>query len=104
MAKENSGQKLVCVPDDDAACCFMQHLSQHQSVGHQITNDPLEKGFTRNTARFSPEYDEKLENCLKKLDCGVSRNSRNWAEQQEGEVNKLVLRSQLGRTSERLLL
>ena len=26
--------------------------SQHQSVGQQITSDPLEKGLTRNTARF----------------------------------------------------
>ena len=49
--REIRGQKLVCVPDADAVCCFMQHLRQHQSVGQQITNDPLEKVCTRNTAR-----------------------------------------------------
>ena len=95
------------VPDDDAVCCFMQHLSQHRSVGQQITNDLLEKGFTRNTARswwIALDKLKNLEVCLKKLDCGVCRNSRNWAEQQKAEVNNLELRSQLGRMLEKLLL
>ena len=100
-------QKPACVPDNDAICCFMQHLSQQQSVGQQIKNDPLEKGFTRNTARslwLALDTMEKLENCIKKMHSGVSRKRRNWAKQQKAEVNKLELRSQLGRTWEKLVL
>ena len=52
----------------------------------------------------SPGSDGKARDLSKKADCGLPRNSQNWAEQQKGDVNKLVLRSQLGRTSERLLL
>ena len=33
---EIRGQNPACVPDNVAVCCFMQHLSQHQSVGQQI--------------------------------------------------------------------
>ena len=84
--KEVRGQKLVCVPDDDTLCCFMQRLSQHQSVGKQITNDHLEKGFTRNTARswrIALDPMGKLEICLKKLTADfpeivkIGPNSRN---------------------------
>ena len=85
----------------------MQHLSQHQSVGEQIKNDPLEKGFTRNTAPswwIGLDTMKKLENCLKKLHRGVSRKRRNWAKPQKAEVNKLELRSQLGRAWEKLVL
>ena len=67
----------------------------------QVTNDPLEKNATRNTARLwwlSLETMKELEDCLKKLDHGVSRKRRNWATQQKAEVNKLELGSQLKRT------
>ena len=54
--------------------------SQHQSVGQQITNDPLEMGLTRNTARSwwtALDTMKELEGFLKKLDRGVSRKRRN---------------------------
>ena len=82
-------------------------MSQHQSVGQQPTIDSLQKVFTRNTARswwIALDTMKKLENCLEKLDCRVSRNSRNWTKQQKAEVNNLELRSQLVRTWEKLLL
>ena len=47
---------------------------------------------------------KELENCLWKLDRGVSRKLRNWAKQQKADVNKLELRSQLGRRREKLPL
>ena len=57
--------------------------SQHQSVGQQITSDPLEKGLTRNTARSwwiaLDTTMKELESCLKKLGRGVSGKRRNWA-------------------------
>ena len=34
---------------------------------------------------------KELEDCLKKLDRGVSRKRRHWATQQKAEINKLVL-------------
>ena len=46
---------------------------------------------------------KELEDCLKKLDHGVSRKRRNWATQQKAEVNKLELGSQLKRTWQSLL-
>ena len=46
---------------------------------------------------------EELEDCLKKLDRGVSRKRRNWATQQKAEINKLELGSQLKRTWQNLL-
>ena len=46
---------------------------------------------------------KELEDCLKKLDQGVSRKRRNWATQQKAEVNKLELGSQLKRTWQSLL-
>ena len=79
---------------------------QHQSVGRNVTGDPLEKGLTRKTARdwwIALGTTKELEGCLKKLDCEVSRKRRNWHTQQRAEVNKLELRSQLGRTWEKLL-
>ena len=47
---------------------------------------------------------KELENCLKKLDRGVSINRRRWVTQQKAEMTKLELRSHMGRTWEKLLL
>ena len=80
--------------------------SEHQAVGKQVSDDPLEKNATRNTARpwwVALETMKELEDCLKKLDQGVSRKRRNWATQQKAEVNKLELGSQLKRTWQSLL-
>ena len=80
--------------------------SEHQAVGKQVASDPLEKNETRNTARLwwvALETMEELEDCLKKLDRGVSRKRRNWATQQKAEINKLELGSQLKRTWQNLL-
>ena len=46
---------------------------------------------------------KELEDCLKKLDSGVSRKRRNWATQQKAEINKLELGSHLRRTWQNLL-
>ena len=54
--------------------------SEHQAIGKQVTSDPLEKNATRNTARpwwVALETMKELEECLKKLDRGVSRKRRN---------------------------
>ena len=54
--------------------------SEHQVVGKQVSNDLLEKNATRNTARpfwVALETMKELEDCLKKLDQGVSRKRRN---------------------------
>ena len=80
--------------------------SEHQAVGKQVSNDPLEKNATRNTARpcwVALETMKDLEDCQKKLDQGVSRKRRNWATKQKAEVNKLELGSQLKRTWQSLL-
>ena len=80
--------------------------SEHHAIGKQVSNDPLEKKATRNTARpwwVALETMKELEDCLKKLDQGVSRKRRNWATQQKAEVNKLELGSQLKRTWQSLL-
>ena len=80
--------------------------SEHQAIGKQVSKDPLEKNATRNTARpwwVALETMKELEECLKKIDQGVSRKRRNWATQQKAEVNKLELRSQLKRTWQSLL-
>ena len=82
-------------------------LSQRQSIGKQVTSDPLEKELTRNTARswwIAWDTMKELEGCLKKLDRRVSRNRRNWATQHRVDVSKLELRNRLGRTWEKLLL
>ena len=79
--------------------------SEHQATGKQVTSDPIEKIATRNTARswwVALETMKELEDCLKKLDRGVSRKRRNWATQRKAEVNKLVL-EQLKRTWQNLL-
>ena len=71
-----------------------------------MTSDPLEKNRTRNTARpwwVALETLQELEDCLKKLDSGVSRKRRNWATQQKAGINKLELGSQLRRTWQSLL-
>ena len=80
--------------------------SEHQAIGKQVSSDPLERNATRNTARpwwVALETMKELEDCLKKLDRGVSRMRRNWATQQKAEVNKLELGSQLKRTWQSLL-
>ena len=80
--------------------------SEHQAIGKQVSNDPLEKNATRNTARpwwVALETMKELEDCLKKLDQGESCKCRNWATQQKAEVNKLELGSQLKRTWQSLL-
>ena len=46
---------------------------------------------------------KELEDCLKKLDRGVSHKRRNWAIQQKAEVNKLELGFQLKRTWQNFL-
>ena len=80
--------------------------NEHQATGKQVTNDPLEKNKTRNTSRpwwVALETLQELEDCLKKLDSGVSRKRRNWATQQKADINKLQLGSQLKRTCQDLL-
>ena len=75
--------------------------NEHQATGKQVTSDPLEKNKTRNTSRpwwVALETLKELEDCLKKLDNGVSRKRRNWATQQKAEINNLELGSQLKRT------
>ena len=52
---------------------------QHQNVGGQVTNDPLEKRITMNTARsWWIDFDtmKDLENCLKNLVRRVCRKRR----------------------------
>ena len=64
--------------------------SEHQAIGKQVASDRLEKNATRNTARnwwVVLETMKELEDCLKKLDHGVSSKRRNWATQQKTEVN-----------------
>ena len=46
---------------------------------------------------------KELEDCLKKIDSGVSRKRRNWATQQKADINKLELGSHLRRTWQNLL-
>ena len=80
--------------------------SEHQATGKQVTSDPLEKNKTRNTSRpwwVALETLQELEDCLKKLDSGLSRKRRNWATQQKADINKLELGSQLKRTWQNLL-
>ena len=79
--------------------------SQQKSVGQQITSNRLEKSLTKNTASswwISLVTIKEWENCLKKLDRGVSTKRRSWPTQQNAEMNKLELRSQLGRTWENI--
>ena len=81
--------------------------SQHQRVGKQMASDPLEKELTRNNAHswwIALDTTKELEGCLKNLDRGLSRKRRNRSTQHRAEVNKLDLRSQLGRTWEKLFL
>ena len=80
--------------------------NEHQTTGKQVTSDLLEKNKTRNTSRpwwVALETLQELEDCLKKLDSGVSRKRRNWATQQKAGINKLELGSQLKRTWQNLL-
>ena len=80
--------------------------NEHQATGKQVTSDPLEKNKTRNTSRpwwVALETLKELEDCLKKLDSGVSRKRPNWATQQKADINKLELGSQLKRTWQNLL-
>ena len=80
--------------------------NEHQATEKQVTSDPLEKNKTRNTSRpwwVALETLQELEDCLKKLDSGVSRKRHNWATQQKADINKLQLGSQLKRTWQNLL-
>ena len=79
---------------------------EHQAIGKQVTSDPLERNKTRNTSRpwwVALETLKELQDCLNKLDSGVSRKRHNWATQQKAEINKLELGSQLKRTWRNLL-
>ena len=79
---------------------------EHQAIGKQVTSDPLDRNKTRNTSRpwwVALETLKELEDCLKKLDSGVSRKRRNWATLQKAEINKLELGSQVKRTWQNLL-
>ena len=76
-------------------------LELTSSYCKQVSNDPLEKNATGNTARpwwVALETVKELEDCLKKLDQGKSRKRRSWATQQKAEDNHLELGSQLKRT------
>ena len=80
--------------------------SEHQATVKQVNSDPLEKIKTRNTTRpwwMALETMKELEDCLKKLNCGVPRKRRNWATQQKAEINKLELGCQLKRTRQNSL-
>ena len=80
--------------------------NEHQATGKQVTCDPLEKDKTRNISRpwwVTLETLKELEDCLKKLDSGVSRKRLNWATQQRADINKLELGSQLKSTWQNLL-
>ena len=80
--------------------------SEHQAIGKQVASDPLVKNATRNAARpwwMALETMKELEDCLRRLDRGVSRKHRNWATQQKAEINNLELGSQLKRTWQNLL-
>ena len=81
--------------------------TEHQAAaGKQMASNPLERNATRNTARpgwVAPETMKELEDCLKKLDRGISRKRRHWATQQKAEINKLELGDQLKRTWQNLL-
>ena len=80
--------------------------TEHQATGKRVASDPLERNTTRNTARswwMALATMKELEDCLKKLDCGVSRKRQNWATQQKAEINKLELGNQLERTWQNLL-
>ena len=60
--------------------------SEHQAIGKQVASDPLEKNSTRIKARpwwVALETIKELEDCLKKLDRGVSRNRRNWSKSRD---------------------
>ena len=79
---------------------------EHQATGKQVISDPLEKSKTRNTARpwwVALETMKELEDCLKKIDHGVSPKRRNWATRQKAEINKLELGSQLKQNWQNLL-
>ena len=79
--------------------------SEHQAIGKQVASDPLEKNATKNTARpwwVALETMKELEDCLRKLDRGVSRKRRNWATQQKAEINKLELGSQMELSGKRI--
>ena len=80
--------------------------SGHQATGKQVTSDPIEKNRTKNTSRpwwVALKTLKELEDCLKKLNSGVSRKRRNWATQQKAEINKLEVGRQLKRTWQNLL-
>ena len=80
--------------------------TQHQATGKQVASEPLERNATRSTDRpwwVALETMKELEDCLKKLDRGVSRKRCHWATQQKAEINKLELGNQLKRTWQNFL-
>ena len=88
-----------------SGCWQRMYLKRTLAIGKQVSSDPLEKNAT-NTARpwwVALETMKELEDCLKKLDRGVSRKRPNWATQQKAEINKLELGSQLKRIWQNLL-
>ena len=76
--------------------------TQQQAIEKQVTSyGPLERNATRNTARpwwIALETTKELENCLKKLDRGVSRKRRHCATQKKAEVKWETSWGGLGRT------
>ena len=80
--------------------------SEHQAIGKQVASDSLETNATWSTARpwwMTLETMKEPEDCLRKLNRGVSRKRRNWASPKKAEINMLELVSQLKRTWQNLL-
>ena len=80
--------------------------TEHQASGKQMASNSLERNATRNIAGpwwVALETMKELEDCLKKLDRGVSRKRRHCATQQKAEINKLELGNQLKGTWQNLL-
>ena len=90
-------------------CSMLLHAALESIPERRSTNLNWSswEGFNEKHRLFlmdSPGYCERARELSKELDRGVSRKRRNWAKQQKAKVNKLDLRTQLGRTWEKLLL
>ena len=80
--------------------------TQHQATGKQVASDPRERNATKNYGRpwwVAVETMKVMEDCLKKLDRGVSQKLCKWATQQKAWINKLELGNQLKGTWQSLL-
>ena len=78
-----------------------------QATNHKWSRESIEKGLTRNTIRswcIALDTMKELKNCLQKLQRWLTRKRRSWVKQQKAEVKKLELRSQLGRTWDKIML